>query len=312
VHRALSAEYAYFEIVLVDDASRDDTLQRLEPLLGELEGLRLIRLSRRMGGEIAVTAGLQTAIGDFVAVMHADYDSSAALMAALDRAREGVDFVQGTCDLTSTRWAPYRWMRRAFFYVCRRGLGLTLIESATTLRVMSRQAVNGLTRIRSRRRYFSLLAADVGLTHAVHPYALISRSGRQPQQPWWEAVHDALSLIVHSSMRPLRLLSAAALAGSFLILCYVTYVVIVYFVKDDVMPGWTTLSLQVSGLFFLMFIMLALFGEYLGRLIDETSERPLYFVRDERSSSVMVINPHRPNLEERGDTSAAGARQPRP
>jgi hypothetical protein len=91
----------------------------------------------------------------------------------------------------------------------------------------------------------------------------------------------------------------------------VTYVVIVYFVKDDVMPGWTTLSLQVSGLFFLMFIMLALFGEYLGRLIDETSERPLYYVRDERSSSVMVINPHRPNLEERGNTSAAGAHQPR-
>ena len=171
VHQALSAEFSYFEILLVDNASSDDTLQRLTPLLQELVGLRLLRLSRTMSSEIAVTAGLQTAIGDYTVVMHVDYDSAATAMQGLRIAREGSDFVQGTCDESAERNAIYRGLRRGFYYFCRNWLKLELIESATMLRVMSRQAVNGITRIRSRRRNFSLLAADVGLSRSIFPYS---------------------------------------------------------------------------------------------------------------------------------------------
>ena len=101
---------------------------------------------------------------------------------------------------------------------------------------------------------------------------------------------------VNHSIAPLRLVSMCGLTGSFLSLLYSLYVVAIYLFKQDVMPGWTTLSLQVSGLFFLVFIMLTLIGEHLGRLLDEAVERPLYHVREEQASAVMLSDLARRNV----------------
>lgn len=298
MHAALSAEYNYFEIVLVDDASTDDTVERLQPLLAELVGLRLIRLSRRMGMEIAITAGLEAAIGDFVGVMDPNFDPPAVMTAMLNRARDGIDVLQGTAEVSPRAGRAYRLARRTFYALTRGLLKLELVPGATALRVMSRQAVNALTKHRSRKRYFSLLAADVGFLRDVHPYQLISRSGAGRSMTWPEAVRLALSIVIHSSIRPLRMVSAVAVLGSLAILGYISYVVFVYLTKEDVLPGWTTLSLEVSGLFFLLFVMIAMIGEYLGRLIDETTDRPLYHLRSEQASSVMLLDPSRLNVEE--------------
>jgi hypothetical protein len=103
-------------------------------------------------------------------------------------------------------------------------------------------------------------------------------------------------VLVHNSILPLRLASALGLLGSSLSLLYSGYAVAVYLFKPDVMPGWTTLSLAMSGLFALMFLILALMGEYLGRVLEETADRPLYLVRDEQSSAVMLADPGRVNV----------------
>jgi dolichol-phosphate mannosyltransferase len=306
MHALLSAEYNYFEIVLVDDASTDDTIERLQPLLAELVGLRLIRLSRRMGMEIAITAGLEAAIGDFVGVMDPNFDPPAVMIDMLGRARDGIDVLQGTAVVSARAGLAYCFARRTFYSLAQGLLKLELLPGATALRVMSRQAVNAMTKHRSRQRYFALLAADVGFIRAVHPYQTISRSGAGRAMTWLEATRLALSIIVHSSIRPLRMVSAVAVLGSLAILGYILYVVYIFLTKDDVLPGWTTLSLEVSGLFFLLFVMIALIGEYLGRLIDETTDRPLYHLRSEQASSVMLLDPSRLNVEE----NAAGGTSP--
>jgi dolichol-phosphate mannosyltransferase len=298
MHAALSAEYNYFEIVLVDDASTDETIDRLQPLLTEFVGLRLIRLSRRMGMEIAITAGLEAAIGDFVGVMDPNFDPPAVMTAMLDRARDGIDVLQGTAEISARAGGGYRFARRSFYGLARGLLKLELVPGATALRVMSRQAVNALTKHRSRQRYFSLLAADVGFVRALHRYQMISRSGAARSMTWPEAMQLALSIVIHSSIRPLRLVSAVAVLGSLALLGYISYVLVIFLTKKDVLPGWTTLSLEVSGLFCLLFLMVAMIGEYLGRLIDETTDRPLYHLRSEQASSVMLLDPSRLNVEE--------------
>ena len=111
-----------------------------------------------------------------------------------------------------------------------------------------------------------------------------------------------LSVLVHNSLVPLRIASALGLLGSALSLLYSLYVVAIYLFKQDVMPGWTTLSLAVSGLFGLAFLMLALMGEYLGRLLEESSARPLYHLRDEVSSAVMLAETRR-NVLDRSDAA---------
>ena len=103
-------------------------------------------------------------------------------------------------------------------------------------------------------------------------------------------------MLVHYSILPLRLVSLLGLLGSGLSLLYSAYVVVIYIFKSDVMPGWTTLSLQVSGLFAIVFLMMALLSEYVGRLLEESPDRPLYFLRDEQSSAVMLADPKRKNV----------------
>ena len=88
------------------------------------------------------------------------------------------------------------------------------------------------------------------------------------------------------------------LVGSLLSFAYSFYVIGVYLFKSDVMPGWTTLSLLISGLFAIMFLILALMGEYLGRLLEESTDRPLYHLRDEQSSYLMLADPNRRNVLE--------------
>jgi hypothetical protein len=163
-------------------------------------------------------------------------------------------------------------------------------------RVLSRQAVNSLTRIRQRRRYFPILAREIGYTFVTYPYERVSRSGKSSEQGLLASIRLGLSLIVQNSTRPLRLVSVISLLGSLLIFLYVCYVTLVYLIKRDVMPGWTTLSLQISGLLLLVFMMLSLIGEYLARVLEEIGDRPLYHVWGEESSSVMISDEMRHNV----------------
>jgi len=105
-----------------------------------------------------------------------------------------------------------------------------------------------------------------------------------------------MSFLVHNSIVPLRIAGALGLFGSGLSFLYCLYVLGIYLFKSDVMPGWTTISLAVSGLFTMLFLILALLGEYVGRLLEESTDRPLYHVRDEQSSSVMLADLTRRNV----------------
>src|SRR6185503_1803839 len=108
--------------------------------------------------------------------------------------------------------------------------------------------VNALTRVRRRKRFFGLLASEIGLSTATHEYRFISRSGKAPRVNLRRAARTAASMAVNHSVAPMRVVSVLGLTGSFLSLVYSLYVLGVYLFQQDVMPGWTTLSLQVSGL----------------------------------------------------------------
>jgi hypothetical protein len=175
------------------------------------------------------------------------------------------------------------------------------VIGTTGFRTISRQGVNALAKVRPRRRHFAVVTAEVGLRAATHLYDRISRSGRHPTRSLPRAIRTGLSILVHNSITPLRVASGLGLAGSLLSLLYSLYVVVVYLFKPDVMPGWTTLSLAMSGLFALAFLMLTLMGEYLGRLVEESTDRPLYHVRDDLSSAVQIADPTRRNVLDRSE-----------
>jgi glycosyltransferase involved in cell wall biosynthesis len=299
VIRTLETHYTNYELVLVDNGSRDDTPRIVCELLKRHRCVRYLRLSRRMKAETAMVAGLDATIGDFVVTLHPEFDPPAELPAMVELCRSGADVVIGSAPFPTRPGFLYRTLRWGFVKSAWWLLRMDPLRGSTGYRVLSRAAVNALTRVRQRRRFFDLLASDIGFTTAIHAYRFVSRSRKVPRVNLRRSVRTAASMALNHSLAPLRLVSVLGLAGSGLSLAYSLYVVGVYLFKPDVMPGWTTISLQMSGLFFLVFVMLTLIGEHLGRLLDEAIDRPLYHVREEQSSSVMLADLARRNVMDR-------------
>jgi dolichol-phosphate mannosyltransferase len=299
VRRVLDRHYTNYEIVLIDNGSRDDTPQVVRDLLKSNKCIRYLKLSRRLKPETAVVAGLDAAIGDFVVTLHPEFDPPSEIPALVEECRAGADIVFGVAPYPTRPGMVYRSLRWGFYRIARSLLGLDPVRVNSGFRCLSRTAVNALTRVRQRRRFFGQIASEIGLTTETHDYRFIARAGKSPRINLRRSIRTAASMAVNHSLAPMRLVSLLGLTGSFLSLVYSLYVVGVYLFQRDVMPGWTTMSLQVSGLFFLVFIMMTMIGEHLGRLLDEAVDRPLYHVREEQSSSVMLSDLARRNVMDR-------------
>lgn len=292
----LGRTYSNFEIVLLDNGSTDATPAAVRPLLQQYKCVRYLRLTRPLADETALTAGLDTAIGDYVVTLHPDFDPVSEIPAMVDLCRAGNEVVLGKDRSPPETGLAYRAARSVFRRVAKRIVRFDPASGLTSYRCLSRSAVNAVTRVRARRRNLGVVLEDVGLEPVFHPYSRVSRSGGSPQPSLYRAVRTGLSLLVHHSAAPLRFVSILGVLGSALSLLYSLYVIAIYLFKDDVMPGWTTLSLQVSGLAVIAFVMLTLIGESVGRVLDEQLDRPLYHIREERASSVMLADATRRNV----------------
>jgi glycosyltransferase involved in cell wall biosynthesis len=295
-HPILENAYSNFEIVLIDDRSSDTTITKVVALLSRYRCIRLIPLSRRLGWETAITAGLETAIGDFVVTMDPDTDPPGELVEMVELARGGHDVVVGVRDTTREHNFLYRTLRRAYYALCQWMVSADLIPGATRYRVLSRQAVNAVTQIHQRRRYFSMLISEIGYASTIHRYELICRSKRPVRPTILQSLREGSSFIVNNSNRPLRFVSTIGLLGSLLSVLYAGYIVMINLLLDKVAPGWTTLSFQLAGLFFLAFLILALVAKYMERILEEISDRPLYHAGSEQVSSVMLADEERLNV----------------
>jgi dolichol-phosphate mannosyltransferase len=292
----LSDHYANYELVLVDDGSSDDTVKRVESSLTSRQRVRLIRLSRRFGQETAISAALDTVIGDFTVVMLPDSDPPTRVPQMIEQCRSGAEIVFGIRnDRAADPW-HLRAGSKLFYYFCNRFLKLNIPENSTHFRAMSRTVVNALTQIRDRGRYLHMLSEYVGYRNQSFHYDLIERRPKRRTKSLAEAIELAINIIVSNSSRPLRLISWVGFAAAVLNALYIGYIVIVFLIKDDVAEGWATQSLQNTGMFLFLFLILAVLCEYVGRILDEAKGRPLYYVMEEKNSSVLLLDEKQKNV----------------
>jgi glycosyltransferase involved in cell wall biosynthesis len=285
-----------YEIVFVDDGSRDGTTSIVEELLRRHECLRWLRLSRPFGVEIAISAGLDTVIGDVVVVLQPEIDPPGMVPAFVDEARRTNGIVFGVRNTARRESATYALGRRLFNATLRRLLRVDMPDRATLFLAMTRQAMNAVGQIKDKARAVRLFGNYVGFPHAFLDYEPIERRAEPRRQGLREGIERGVGLIVTNSTQPLRLMSVVGVVLSALNVLYVLYIVSIYLFKTRVAEGWTTLSLQHAVMFAFLFAILAVLCEYVGRLLTETRDRPLYFVAEERSSSVMIRDEDRRNV----------------
>ncbi|MGG6294554.1 glycosyltransferase [Leptolyngbya sp. AN02str] len=288
VSNILSQEFKDYEIVLVDNASQDETITIVEQLQAELKNIQVYCLARSIPHESAFIVGLENAIGDVVITMDAAYDPVDPLIKMIDLSYSGINVIYGLRNDRINRSSPYHFMSRFFFrfyrYITKEDLPIAI----STLRLYTRRAINSFLDNSDRYSLFPVIAAFSGLAYTTFNYQRINRTGSLYRQSYSDAIARALRLVFLSSHYPLRLLSVIALLAASLNIIYSFYVILINIFKDNVAEGWTTLSLQNSLMFFILFMILSVLSEYISRLFLSNQNRPFYLIDKESRSLVLT------------------------
>ena len=296
VTTVLQKNYSNYELVLIDDGSEDDTVAKITVLLGKYKCIRLIRLSRRFGEEIAISAGLNSVIGDFTVVMLPNSDPPQLIPKIVDQARNGAGIIFGIRNNRSGYSFLMRIGSSIFHWYCKRILKLTLPKGSTQFRVLGRQAVNAIVQIKDRYRYLRVVSSHIGYATQSFVYEPINRKGISQRIGFLEAASIAVNIIIKTSRHPLRFVSWFGIIASMVNMLYTGFVIYSYIFGDNIAEGWTTLSLQSSIMFFFIFLILTVLSEYIGHILVESEDRPLYYVLEEKNSSVLIVDQERKNV----------------
>lgn len=284
----LRAAFRHFEVVVVDDASTDATVGIVEALQRRLENVQLYALTRQSGLDIATIAGLDNSIGDFVFTVNAQTDPVELIPALWRRAHaEGYEVV---CGVRSDRLGGgFRsWANRAFYRVFEAATGLHVPLGISDLRLYTRRVVNYITQNNDRHLLLKVLPLFVSPRVGTVEYTPVRR-GRERERSMATAVLSGITILLSSSVRPLRLLTLMSLMASSLSLAFAIYVLAVALLKEDVVEGWISLALPMAVMFFFVSTILGMLSEYIYMVAQQSGNRPVYSIAKEATSSVVDL-----------------------
>jgi glycosyltransferase involved in cell wall biosynthesis len=282
----LHGSFQYYEILLIDNASTDGTGEIVRQILQEEKNIQYCVLSSPKSESVALSAGLDRAIGDFIILMDPRIDPPELIPEMLALAAAGSEIVYGLPRERVRGRGLYDRLARLFLQLISRFNDVDVPKATSTYRLFSRSVLNFILESSDHHRILAIAPALSGYRFASIEYGRLPLSS-DPRRVGRRALYRALDLTFSTSVRPLRLIALMSVGISLLTAVYAVYVVLTRLFMEDVAPGWATLSLQVSGLFFLLSIVLAVMCEYLMQVLETTNRRPVYNIAREIQSSAM-------------------------
>ncbi len=284
VRRACAAVADYtFELVLVNDGSTDATPALLDRMAAEDPRVRVIHLSRNFGHQAALTAGLEHAVGDVVAMIDADlqdppeliptmvarWEAGSDVVYAVRRAREGE---------TAFKLATASWFYKLFDKLAQ----VNLEPNSGDFRLLDRRALDALLTMTERSRFLRGMTVWVGFTQTAVSYERDPRHAGETKYTLRKMLRFSLDAIASFSHVPLQLATYVGLLSAGLAFVAIPVVLGLHF-AGSYLPGFGSLTIAILLLGGIQLIALGVIGEYVGRIYDEVKHRPLYIVRDERN-----------------------------
>jgi glycosyltransferase involved in cell wall biosynthesis len=268
-----------YEIVCVDDGSRDATLEGLRKHRESNRKIRVVALSRNFGKEAALTCGLQHARMQGIIPIDADLqDPPEVIPSMVEKWREGYEVVYGTRSDRSSDGILKRWSANLFYRVHNALADWPIPPDTGDFRLMDRRVVDALALLEERNRFMKGLFAWVGFRQISVEYARDARAAGETKWNLWKLWNFALDGITASTTIPLRLASYGGLiVATFTALYFVGLLGWIYYFGRD-MPGYASLQLSQLLIGSVQLMALGAIGEYLGRLYQEVKRRPLYLV----------------------------------
>ena len=273
---------AVFELIFVNDGSKDATLAELKRLASLDERVHYLSFSRNFGKEAAMVAGLRHATGNYVAVMDADLQDPPALlveMVALIRTGE-YDCI-GTKRLDRKGEPPIRsFFARQFYHLINRISDTEIVDGARDFRLMTRQMVDAVLEMTEYNRFSKGIFSWVGFETKYLSYENQERVAGKTTWSFWSLFKYSLDGIVAFSEAPLAI---AAFTGflSFAVAILAALILTVRtLVFGNATSGWTSLIVIILGMGGLQLLCLGILGKYLGKTFMETKRRPLYILKE--------------------------------
>ncbi len=283
LHKYLDCHYTDYEIIIIDPNTKIVSSEAKRDILRKTSSIRWISLvvsSLRI--EQSMEIGVENAIGDYVVLMRPTIDPVNIIASMVQECSQGYDVIIGIADSPKT-----------FSYKVMRNIGYKIVhfiddqipENATPVRCLSRRAINAI--LHTGKSYHHCFAINTGYPAKHHKYCLPD-SKRQKKKTLTVGVKQLLRLLVSNSITPLRWINMFGLLGSFSAFSFSLYSVMIHFVKDTVVEGWTTIVFFFSIFFTILFVILIFLSEYIIQLLDEFRIRDAVHISNEERSSYMI------------------------
>ena len=270
-----------FEIVYVDDGSRDATPDLLRGLQAADARVRVVALARNFGHEMAMTAGVAAAAGDAVVIIDADLQDPPEVIAEmLDRWRQGVDVAYGVRAERDGETAFKRWTSKAFYRLLARLADISLPLDSGEFRLMDRAVTDAFLAMPERDRYVRGMVAWAGFRQEAVSFHRAARAAGETKYTLKKLLGLAVAGILSFSRFPLRVAAWLGLCAAGLALAGAVYALAVRIVDGAWVSGTTGLAIAVVLLSGAQLTAIGILGEYLGRVYGEVKRRPLYVVKE--------------------------------
>ena len=307
-HRRLTAVLATLEdldydVIYVDDGSRDRTALLLQQIQSSDPCVRVVRFSRNFGHQIAVTAGVEHASGDAVVLIDADLqDPPEVILEMVARWREGFHVAYGVRTDRPGETAFKLTTAKAFYRLINRMSETEIPLDTGDFRLMDRKVVEALQSMPERDRFVRGMVSWVGFRQIAVPYQRAPRLAGESKYPVFKMLRFALDGIASFSVVPLKMATMMGFTVSGLALLGIVYALVLRLFTSVWVTGWTAIFIVVLFMGGVQLISLGVLGEYIGRIYGEVKRRPLYLVQE---SLGFTDEPRRRVTERRRPVAAA-------
>ena len=277
-----------FEILFINDGSRDKTLQILRQAAHEDKRIRYISFARNFGKEAAMYAGFQNCTGDYAAVMDADMQDPPSLLPEMYQALQSGEYDSvATRRVTRKGEPPIRsFFARCFYKLINRISDADIVDGARDFRLMTRQMVDAILSMTEYNRFSKGIFGWVGFRTKWLPYENVERVAGETKWSFWKLFLYSLEGITAFSTAPLAIASVAGILLCIVALLFVCVVLVKTLAFGDAVGGWPSMMCVILFLGGVQLFCMGILGQYLAKTYLETKKRPIYIVQETNEDRV--------------------------
>ena len=268
-----------YEIIFVDDGSDDSTFKLLCELQLKDSSIKIIKLSRNHGHQLALSAGIDHASGEYTITMDSDLQHPPAMISSfIEEAKKGYDIISGVKKYTKKRGIIKNLVATMYYWVFKKITKIKVEPNASDFRLYSEKALHVIKGMREKERYLRGMAEWIGFRHKKIFYICPERYAGKPKYTMLKLAKLASYGILSFSAFPIRVSTYIGIGILLFNILFVLFSIITWIMSNDVFTKFTLIMILSLFLFSWLFMALGILGEYILRIYEEVKGRPLYII----------------------------------